>query len=229
MVVAASRRNYATERVKVEDIITALHAPVEAPAKPAKDKPKVDEAVVLAAPSVRPSKPTERTEEKVSVPKSSSRGTGQKTNSTERPPRERKAPTVRDSSPRDSKPAEESIKSIPKVSSAEELRAVLAKIAADTGKKPDASSMPTPETPKPAVPRDALRSVLGKVLETALPDTKPATLDVGEPSSTAEVVTGKVATEPTVPPTPSHAAVPEIDPKTLKKILAGSTPVKPPL
>lgn len=221
MVVAASRKNFATPRPIVEKIITDLHTPVEPPAKPPKpDTPKSDtpkgevkstgasSSASSSTPKTDKPAPTApaRTDRPAPKPKPTSRPVGSEAKPKPTPT---PAPAV----------------------TADGLKAVLARIAAATndtnGKKgedkPAAASKV--EAAAPATDhRSALRSVLGSVLETApAPQmTAPAPIEKPEPKPQP--------TAPT-PVAPDSAYVPdaaEPDIKVLKKILGNDAKVKSP-
>ncbi len=230
MVVAASRQNFATARPIVEKIITDLHTPVEAPAKPVREKPtKTEEKPAAAAPVTRAADAPRVA--RAATPRTTEREARPRSNERQAPPR--RSIDSKESPRAPKKNTEDTIKSIPKVSSAEELRAVLAKIAADTSKSKDSDDTKTAATTdKPSVPRDALRSVLGQVLDTALPTavaTAPEAAPVPAPVVSVDPIPDAPKTVAKPKPVVSEDTVPEIDPKTLKKILAGGAPVKPPL
>lgn len=221
MVVAASRKNFATPRPIVEKIITDLHTPVEPPAKPPKpDTPKSDtpkgevkstgasSSASSSTPKTDKPAPTApaRTDRPAPKPKPTSRPVGSEAKPKPTPT---PAPAV----------------------TADGLKAVLARIAAATndtnGKKgedkPAAASKV--EAAAPATDhRSALRSVLGSVLETApAPQmTAPPPIEKPEPKPQP--------TAPT-PVAPDSAYVPdaaEPDIKVLKKILGNDAKVKSP-
>ncbi|MFN3692497.1 MAG: type IV secretion system DNA-binding domain-containing protein [Candidatus Paceibacteria bacterium] len=226
MVIAASRKNFATPRPIVEKIITDLHTPVEPPVKPPKpDIPKSDThkgEVKSTGASSSASSSTPKTDKP--VPTAPAR--------IDRPaPKPKPKPTNRPvGSEAKPKPTPTPVPTV----TADGLKAVLARIAAATndtnGKKgedkPAAATSKVEATAPATDHRSALRSVLGSVLETASAPqmTVPAPVEKPEPNpqSTAP------ASAPVAPDTAyiSDAAEPDI--KVLKKILRNDAKVKSP-
>jgi hypothetical protein len=218
MVIAASQQNYATRRVEVEKIITDLHAPVEPPPK----KP-----VASTGEGNNPSG-----EKKVTT--TNSNGNGSNGNGAKKPSgngsnghSQSKSSTttpVSKTKPVEQKPDRPKPRpDFHKDQTAEGLRSILAKIAA-VSEADDATPAPKAPTiaPSASVPatdrREALRSVLGSVLETT-----PVTPATQTPTPT-----------PTLPSTTEYAPLPheadqtEPDIKTIKKILGNDARVKSP-
>ncbi len=221
MVVAASRKNFATPRPIVEKIITDLHTPVEPPAKPPKpDTPKSDtpkgevkstgasSSASSSTPKTDKPAPTApaRTDRPAPKPKPTSRPVGSEAKPKPTPT---PAPAV----------------------TADGLKAVLARIAAATndtnGKKGEdkPAAAAKVEAAAPATDhRSALRSVLGSVLETAPAPQATMSAPVEKPEPKPQAAT------PT-PAAPDSAYVPdaaEPDIKVLKKILGNDAKVKSP-
>jgi hypothetical protein len=227
MVIAASRRNYAHARIEVEKIITDLHAPVEAPAK----KPVLTNGDgTVTSTEKKPVSPTNGNGQATNGSSGNSNGY-KKTNGNGGP--STKSPSVQ---PSKGKPVEQKSDrpkprpELHKDQTAEGLRSILAKIAAVSQtddqkpqtKEPSASA---PATPPTTDRREALRSVLGTVLE-AEPVTKVA--PAAEASSTPASVSPSPATSPVYEPLPHEVDTAEPDIKTIKKILGNDARVKSP-
>jgi hypothetical protein len=221
MVIAASRRNYAHPRSEVEKIITDLHAPVEAPAK----KPVVPQGEGSGAGADK--KP-------VTTPTSHSQSTSTSSNGYKRTNgngatstkpasvQSGKGKPVEQKSDRP-KPRPE----LHKDQTAEGLRSILAKIAAvsqtDDAKPAAKESVTTHATPAQQTDRrDALRSVLGSVLETQSTTAAPETVKENPVSAAAS------APRPPYEPLPHEVDTAEPDIKTIKKILGNDARVKSP-
>jgi hypothetical protein len=226
MVIAASRRNYANPRIEVEKIIADLHAPVEPPAK----KPILSSGDASGTSGDK--KPAPQSERPL---QSASNGTGNNsykklngvTNTPSRPTTS--TPTYKDkpvsNKPDRPKPRPEAHKD----QTAEGLRSILAKIAAVSQTddvKPTVRETTAATKPPSTDRRDALRSVLGSVLETQTGGT--GTPIAPEVKSAVPPVTESEASPATYQPLSHEVDATEPDIKTIKKILGNDARVKSP-
>lgn len=219
MVLAASRKNYASSRVDVEQLITNLHTPIEVPKKTVPDSP-VQNKIETKAVSPKPTQSfgknnsgTNTSERKYAKPVASSTI---KSNYNPRPvekPKENKQNTeqpVVSKSPAGNP-------------TADSLRAVLAKIAATSTKDDEKMEI----VPKPiadkilqqkTLQKDALRSVLGTVLDHNT---------TGNVNSTTQAFADKQVA-PGIEGTQARQTTDAVDPKIVKKILSDDARVKTP-
>lgn len=219
MVVAASRVNYAKPRLDVERLVTELHQPQEAPPKPPKpEAPKTETPKFEAKPPSTPSTTSTYSNNNHTAPNKPA-APRPETRPSQRPkPTHKPATATTDERP---KPA-------PAPVTADGLKAVLARIATNTG---DTTKTAAPKEPRTSdatvtkpVPdhRDALRSVLGSVLETRPAADTPSAAPVDTSSRPA-------STAPKTAPNAAYVtdeAQPDI--KVLKKILGNDARVKSP-
>ena len=225
MVVAASRKHFATPRPIVEKIITDLHTPVEAPPKPPKpDTPKTDSPKADTKPTHTPSVVVQKSDKPAY-------SAATRTDRTDRPTSKPTSRQEEGRTPVRPKPTP-SATPTPAAVTTDGLKAVLARIAATTNEvgghkseeKPAAPTRSGAATTPANDHRSALRSVLGSVLEkTVAPQTAtPTRVEASAPAAHL------AAPAPAVPDSAYVSDVAEPDIKVLKKILGNDAKVNSP-